>query len=231
MKQKLAVILCALVVATSGNLPVYAAEQGRQVIEANVSGQVQQAAEQETLEAAGAALTEKTVRVTTKTAKAIEEALELNAGGAYNLTVKLSPGTYNLDRSLYIYPNTTIDATGATLNKKNPEGAMLEAKLTNDPGGYNGNHDITIKGGTWDSKSFMRSKNAVELFRFIHCKNITIEDATMRNVPEGSHMIVLAGVQNAKISGCEFYGYGTNSDTGYKTAKKSQRGHTVGYGT
>lgn len=223
MKQKLAIILCSLLVATSGSMPVYAAGQPETaVLEATEVEQQTAAYGEETLDAAGAALTEKTVPVTSKSAKAIQEALDLNKNGAYNLTVKLPKGTYNLDKPLYVYSNTTIDATGSTLNRKFSDGAMLESVVPGKKyGGYTGSHDITVRGGTWDSKSYMGKNKGVETLRFIHCKNVRVENATLCNVPDSSHLIVLAGVQNATVYNCKFFGYGkyNSKGTGYKTAK------------
>lgn len=223
MKRKLAMILCTLLVATSGSLPVYAAEQGQPAVEAVAAGQVQQTAVygEETLDAAGAALTEKTVTVKKNaTAKEINEALELNKSGQYDLTVEIPAGTYKLTEVLWVYPNTTIKADkSARLIKQKNYGAIIEAVLKNDKGGYEGNHDITIDGGIWDSEPCMTGPKGTESFRFIHCSNITVKNATLCNVPSGSHLIVLAGVKNATITNCTFSGYGKNPTSGYKTAR------------
>lgn len=142
------------------------------------------------------------------TAREIQEALDENANGDYELTVNIPTGTYNLDRTLYVYANTTIKADSeAILIKQSGYGAMVEAKIINDKGGYNTNRNITIDGGIWDSTPVMNNSAGTETFRFIHSNNITIINATLCNVPDGSHLIVLAGVQNATISNCKFYGY------------------------
>lgn len=146
----------------------------------------------------------------------IQEALDANENGRYSkLTVKLPAGTYHLDTTLYIHSNTTIEAAkGAVLKKmdnhngKESYGPMLENKLNNDNGGYGNCHDIAIIGGVWDSVEVMENSVGTESFRFIHCDNVTIKDVVLCNVPEGSHLIVLAGTSNAVIEHCEFYGYG-----------------------
>lgn len=227
MKEKIAIVLCILTVLTSANMPVYAAEQ--QITEEmtvqqagpvtpDVAKPVQQTEE---IEAAGASLTPKTVTVKAgATATDIQKALDLNVDGEYKLTVNIPAGTYRLNKILYVHSNTTIKAAkGAKLIKQKKYGAMLEAKLTNDKGGYNGNHDITIIGGTWDSTPCLGgTANATETLRFIHCTNIKIQDAVICNVPDGSHLITFAGVKNGEVSNCEFYGYGKNTKTGYLTA-------------
>ena len=49
---------------------------------------------------------------------ALEEASELGKKEDCIYTVKISPGTYNLGRTLYLYGNTKLDATGSTLLEK-----------------------------------------------------------------------------------------------------------------
>ncbi|SFB30028.1 parallel beta-helix repeat (two copies) [Acetitomaculum ruminis DSM 5522] len=138
--------------------------------------------------------------------KDIQDALDVNSKGQYKLTVVIPKGTYKLDSTLYVYPNTTISAKGATLKKTKRYGAMVENVLDNDKGGYDGNHDITIDGGKWDSSPIMKKKGT-ETFRFIHCNNITIKNASLCNVPVGSHLIVFAGTRRCLVSNCKFYGY------------------------
>ena len=151
-------------------------------------------------------------------AKDLVSLLELNAEGKYKLTINIPAGTYKMDRSLYIYPNTTIKADpNAHFIRKNEEGAMIETKLTKGANGYNGtgyngNYNITIDGGIWDSEEWMKKDQGQETFRFIHSQNITVKNATLCNVPEGSHLIVLAGVKDVTITNCKFYGYGDNGD-------------------
>ena len=157
----------------------------------------------------GAGLQAKTVTaVSGCTAAELQELLDENKDGEYQLTVIIPAGTYNLTKSLYVYANTTIQAdANAKLVKQSGYGAMIEAKLVADDGGYDGNHDITIDGGIWDSTPTMNQETGTETFRFIHCNNITVKNATLCNVPEGSHLIVFAGVQNATVTNCTFYGY------------------------
>lgn len=148
----------------------------------------------------------------------IQQLLDENSNGEYDLTVVIPAGTYMMTAPLFVYSNTTIRATGAKLIKQSRYGAMIEAKLTGDDGGYDGNSNITIDGGTWDSAPTIDSYvgEGTETFRFIHCNNITVKNATLCNVPMGSHLIVFAGVQDGIIDNCKFYGYTTN----WRTAKK-----------
>ncbi|MCI8992678.1 MAG: right-handed parallel beta-helix repeat-containing protein [Eubacterium sp.] len=214
MKQKLAIILCIFFILTSGNTLVFAAGQPT----AERSARLETAEDiTEDINAVGIRGVKKET-VVKPTAAGIQEKLNINKDGQYDLTVIIPPGTYPLTKTLYVHPNTTIIADGATLVKQRNYGAMLEAKLTDDYGGYGGNHDITIQGGTWDSTPCMRN-SGTESLRFIHCNNITIRDAKFCNVPGGSHLVVLAGVKNATITNCEFSGYGTDPQNGYLSAK------------
>ena len=148
-------------------------------------------------------------------AKDIQSYLDLNAGGTYQeLVLKFAAGTYELDRSLYIYSNTTIKAdANAHFIKQKANGAMLEAKLVNDKGGYGNCHDIVIDGGIWDSKPIQGNPEGTESFRFIHCKNVTVKNLTVCNVPEGSHLIVFAGTSDILVDNCTFYGYGVKNSS------------------
>lgn len=163
-----------------------------------------------------ATMTKKSVTATAGcTAADLQKLLDTNAEGKYELTVKIPAGTYKLTRSLYVYPHTTIKADkAAKLVKQSGYGALIEVKLIADDGGYDGNDHITIDGGIWDSTPVMKSSSGTETFRFIHSNTITIKNATLCNVPEGSHLIVFAGVQNATVTNCKFYGY-----QNWKTAK------------
>lgn len=147
-------------------------------------------------------------------AKDIQAALDLNAEGQYDvLTVVIPAGTYKLDRALYVHSNTTIQADpAALLQKQSGYGALLANKIVDDDGGYDATGNITITGGKWDSKPLMTAKEGTETFRFIHAQNIKVENAVLSNVPEGSHLVVLAGCKDVTITGTKFTGYGDNGD-------------------
>lgn len=168
-------------------------------------------------------------------AKEIQEALDANANGQYDkLTVKIPAGTYELNTTLYIYSNTTIEADTAAILKKMDVngggysyGAMLEGKLIDDKGGYGNCHDIAVIGGIWDSVEVMNNSVGTESFRFIHCDNVTVKDVVLCNVPAGSHLLVLAGTSNAVVEDCEFYGYGTRRLDDHKEAIQLDIVHNV----
>lgn len=153
-------------------------------------------------------------------ADALQKILDQNQTGEYHLIVELPAGekNYRWHKTVFVYPNTTLVADpDAHFVKASSYSAMIEAKLNAGYSGYDGNHDISIIGGIWDSEPVAANSKGTETFRFIHCRNITIRNAVLCNVPQGSHLIVLAGVQNATVSDCTFYGYGVGED-GYKSA-------------
>lgn len=154
-------------------------------------------------------LEEKTVKAEAGCSTAdLQALLNENAEGKYDLTVSIPAGTYKLTETLYVYPNTTIEADEeAILEKQSLYGAMLEAKLPEDSSGYTGSHDIVIEGGIWDSTPVMKSGKGTETFRFAHSTDISVLNAVLRNVPEGSHFMVLEAVANVTIANCSFYGY------------------------
>lgn len=134
--------------------------------------------------------------------------LDYNKNGAYNLTVKVPAGTFELYKELHIYSHTTILAdSGAKFLKEHSRGSMITNDLIGDKGGYTTSTDITINGGFWDSKDIQNQDKGTESFRFIHATNITIKNATICNVPESSHLITFGGVKNGTVENCTLYGY------------------------
>jgi len=150
---------------------------------------------------------EVTVRANS-TSDAIQDLLDLNKSNKYNLTIHIPAGQYYLNHEMRIYSNTTILADAkAKLLKNHERGAMLANDLSNDKGGYTAASNITIIGGVWDSARVADAPKGTESFRFIHATNITIQKATISNVPEGSHLITFAGVKNGKVDQCTLFGY------------------------
>ena len=157
---------------------------------------------------AKAAVTTKEVTATANcTSAELQNLLDLNKEGNYNLIVNIPEGTYNLDKELRIYSNTSIIADpNAKLMRNHTKGAILANDLSKDAGGYNTTVNISVTGGVWDTK--VRDSNiGSESFRFIHASNVVIREAIICNVPNGSHLIALAGVRNASIDDCRLFGY------------------------
>ncbi len=158
---------------------------------------------------AKAANTTKEVTATANcTSDEIQNLLDLNKDGNYNLIVHIPEGTYNLVKELRIYSNTSIIADPqAKLMKNHTKGAMLANDLSKDVGGYNTTVNISVTGGIWDASKVLDATTGSESFRFIHASNVVIREAIICNVPEGSHLITLAGVRDGRIDDCRLFGY------------------------
>ena len=156
----------------------------------------------------------------------LQALLNTNQNGEYNLTLEIPAGTYNLTRTLYVWPNTTIHASSnAKMIKTSRYGSMVENKIDKDNGGYDTSSNITIDGGIWESTPVIEADQGTESFRFIHCNGINIKNLTLCNVPSGSHLIVFAGVLNASVTNCKLYGYGIDGQK--KTPKEAIQLDTV----
>lgn len=126
--------------------------------------------------------------------------------------VIIPPGNYTVTKTICTYSNIHIYAVGAKITKTSPEKRML-LRLGNkegSEGGYDGYRNVTIEGGTWDI-NFETIPNKEEPggctgFRLGHATNVLIKDVTLLNSLK-SHLVELAGIKNARITGCTFSGY------------------------
>ncbi len=138
----------------------------------------------------------------------LQNLLDYNKDGKYQLTVHIPAGKYILTKELRIYSNTTILADkDAKLYKNHQKGALLANDVSNDQGGYTTSYNITISGGVWDSSPIADKNKGTESFRFIHATNVTVKDAEICNVPVNSHLITYAGVKDSLIENCKIHGY------------------------
>ncbi len=144
--------------------------------------------------------------------RALNTALSIagkKATSSQRATVKISKGNYALDRCLYIYSNTTLNAKGSTFKyplnflKNGYDNSASSAK------GYSGSENITIVGGVWNMNvSYSNANNTNpkvthSTFRFGHCKNIKVKDCMFVN-NYNCHDIELGAVNNAVITNCTF---------------------------
>lgn len=132
--------------------------------------------------------------------------------GGYRIKLR---GTYYLNGMLRVASNTYIDAKDATIICTKAGSKMVsqqeydKSKGKSSQGKYNAVHDVTIDGGTWvGTKKFGNNsmvkdgqKTGPNVFNFIHAKNITIENATIYNVPN-AHLIEFCGVKNGVVQNC-----------------------------
>lgn len=124
-------------------------------------------------------------------------------------TVTVAKGNYKIDRTIYIYSDTKLIATGCRFKRRDNIISNGYDKRAYSAKGYSGARNITIVGGTWDIAvpySQANTKNTKVMhstFRFGHCKNITIDGCTFKN-NYNCHDIEMGGVDKAVIKNCTF---------------------------
>ena len=126
--------------------------------------------------------------------------------------VVIPAGSYTLTGTLHMYSNIYLYAEGAIITKISPRKEIL-LRLGNSQtsaGGYDGYHNITIEGGTWDANyecvEDKEGPGGFVGFRIGHATNVTIKNVTFLNNLK-SHFLEFAGVKNAEVTGCTFRGY------------------------
>lgn len=144
--------------------------------------------------------------------KALNAALEVarkKSTATKRAVVTVSKGYYSLDRTIKIYSDTTLKATGSYFRHY---GNLLRNgynKKASKATGYKGAKNITIIGGSWDAMvpysqaGTSNSRIMHSTMRFGHCKNIVIKNCDFVN-NYNCHDIELGGVDTAKITNCTF---------------------------
>lgn len=106
----------------------------------------------------------------------------------------------------FIPSNTHVEGLGSvTITVSDSLNAGFINYTTNNPSGYDGSENITIKNITFDA---LNRSSGLTLVGFGHAKNITIENCNFKNLHMW-HMIELNACLNAQILGCDFTNYGT----------------------
>jgi putative cofactor-binding repeat protein len=137
------------------------------------------------------------------------------AGGGI---VLIPPGrTYGISTFLVVYDNTTIWAYGATLKAVGTGAGLLRNFLgTETFSGYAGHSHIQVLGGIWDGNASDGTAGTVtaetDVLNFVHCSDITVKDATVRNV-SSAHALEFNSTDGARAINCRFEGYRDNSGT------------------
>lgn len=125
-------------------------------------------------------------------------------------TVTVSKGYYKLDRTIIVYSNTKLNASGSYFRYY---GNLLRNGFDKNKTagyGYNSAKNITIKGGEWEQlieykyAGTLNTSIMHSTFRFAHCKNIKVNNAAFKN-NYNCHDVEIAGVKDADISGNNFY--------------------------
>jgi hypothetical protein len=145
-----------------------------------------------------------------------------DAGGG---TVYIPNGTWNIGAdALRIYSNTTLllsDGANIVRGVGLQGGSMLINGVNGASySGYNGQVNIRVIGGTWDSQGNRSGQLTVphNIFSFGHTQNILFEGITFKNV-NGYHAIEINSARNVLVKKCRFMGFinpatfgGTNRD-------------------
>ena len=138
------------------------------------------------------------------------------ATSAEPITVVIPKGSYKLTETLHIYSNTTLDARGVTLTYSGSEDNTMLMSGTNGAyggyddynsskacAGYKGFENITVKGGTWKSKT----SNTSTILRFSHGKNITLDGVTVSG-GGCTHQVEVAAIDGFYVKNCTFKDFG-----------------------
>ena len=127
-------------------------------------------------------------------------------------TVIIPQGSYLISGTIHMYSNLTLYAEGAVLTKSCTDKHVV-LRLGDDilsAGGYDGYHNITIEGGTWDlNYPVVEGKEGTGGFvgfRIGHARHVTVKNVTFLNNLK-SHFLELAGTEDVTVTGCTFRGY------------------------
>lgn len=141
---------------------------------------------------------------TTDDSAAIQRALNA-AGTAGRGTVVIPPGQYKLNTQLEIKTGTTLFAYGAYLWSGNNNYLLVSNVAAATV--YNGGRDIKVYGGIWDGKAqSVASEVAFNIMGFYHCRNVLVQDVTIRNVASW-HGLEFNASNNCTLRNARFEGF------------------------
>ncbi|MGN0594012.1 MAG: right-handed parallel beta-helix repeat-containing protein [Hominimerdicola sp.] len=142
-------------------------------------------------------------------AKAIQKALDYaleNASNTVQVKVYFPKGKYLIGKGLYVHSNTWIYLEdGAEIVRNYDNGFMLRNSLKSGRGGYDGDCNIIIEGGCWNS-NVTESSGDFSSLRFGHITNLWIKNAEFKDNKNGHHLEI-GGTKNITIENCSFHGY------------------------
>ena len=129
---------------------------------------------------------------------ALQNALNLQG------TIFIPNGTYLVTTPLAVLSNTHIIMEDGAILKRNANVrfCIFYSYYTAQTTAYNGQHDITIEGGTLDLGTGY-SYGGCGL-GFQHCQNILIKNVTFKHTNKTYHCIDCGGSKNVRIENCIF---------------------------
>jgi len=144
---------------------------------------------------------------TTDNGPALQAALDaVNASGGGEIYVP--PGTYLLSSGLplRIHANTTLTLSPATTLRRgmNSDSILVNGLTGQALGGYTGQSNITVRGGTWDANGVAFPTYCTGL-SFGHCSDISVHDTTILDIP-GYHAIELNSTSGGRVRNCRLFG-------------------------
>jgi len=129
--------------------------------------------------------------VTVNSAGELQQVLDEAKNLSETLNVTIPAGSdFTIERFLYVYPNTVINAEGATIRNTNPAFALIATPEVAPS-------NITINGGTWEAgaNSFMDYTGA---------SNVTVKGAVING--SGTYSVILRNCENVLLEGCVMSG-------------------------
>ena len=147
----------------------------------------------------------------TSDSAAIQKALNLaiSRGG---IAIFVPDGVYRLTSELVIYKNTKIFMSPNAVLFRDHKGYVFINGSRDDKttGGYSGNGNIVIQGGTIDANGVVQTSKA-SIMHLAHAKDILIEGVTLKDC-SNSHHIELNACMDVTINRCKFLGHGNLTD-------------------
>ena len=129
--------------------------------------------------------------------------------------VVMASGVYDLDKTLRIYPGTTLTLQPDTVIRavmEDPQTCMLRGVHFDEDGwpcygnsdcehgGYGQTHDIVVQGGTWDCNCSGYQNSNIFILR--HADNVVLRDVTFRRC--SNHYVNLSGSRNVLVENATF---------------------------
>ena len=123
-----------------------------------------------------------------------------NATDSNPYRINLPSGIYYLDKTLFIYSNTTLHSNSDTvLFQTAGKGEnLIKSGAGEINNGYSGYRNITIDGGT-----FNMNFNGSCAMRFGHCTNLNITNLSVCNI-KNAHHIEAAAIDTMNVKNCIF---------------------------
>ncbi|MBR1664575.1 MAG: right-handed parallel beta-helix repeat-containing protein [Ruminococcus sp.] len=150
----------------------------------------------------------------TQLQSALDEAAE-KATAQAPVTVKIPAGEYKLEKSMHIYSNTYLDASGCTIKSDGSLHNLLMIGTTgtykNIPeynsskavAGYKALGNIRITGGKWIGND----NNEGTFFRLAHATNVTLEKMDISGGNRSKHIVEIAAINGFYVRNCKFHDY------------------------